>query len=56
MALWGAVAFGGMGFGGVASGIFASVVGLPWTLSLFGLIGALGSAALWIYTQRRVTG
>ncbi len=56
MALWGAVAFGGMGFGGVASGIIASIIGLPWTLSLFGLIGACGSAALWIHTRRQVTG
>jgi len=52
MALWGAMAFGGMGFGGVASGFIASAIGLPVTLMAFGLVGAAGSAGLWIYAWR----
>ncbi|MAV46455.1 MAG: MFS transporter [Alphaproteobacteria bacterium TMED89] len=51
MALWGALAFGGMGIGSVASGALASLIGLPLTLSIFGLIGALGSGILWAYSK-----
>ena len=56
MALWGALAFGGMGLGGVVSGITASLLTLPPTLILFGLIGTLGSGALWLYTTHRDLG
>lgn len=56
MALWGALAFGGLGFGGVASGITASLITLPPTLILFGLVGMLGSGAIWIYASRQSLG
>ncbi len=56
MALWGALAFGGMGIGGVASGLLASAIGLSLTLGIFGVVGSLGSAFLWLYARRTVTG
>ena len=56
MALWGALAFGGMGLGGVVSGITASLISLPPTLILFGTVGTLGSGAIWLYARQRKPG
>ncbi|MGB1156380.1 MAG: MFS transporter [Alphaproteobacteria bacterium] len=53
MAVWGAVAIGGMGLGGLVGGGLASMIGLSSTLIVFGGVGMVGSGLLWIGARQR---
>ena len=53
MAVWGAVAIGGMGLGGLVGGGLASMIGLSNTLIVFGGVGMVGSGLLWIGARQR---
>lgn len=53
MAVWGAVAIGGMGLGGLVGGGLASMIGLSNMLIVFGGVGMVGSGLLWIGARQR---
>lgn len=52
MAIWGALAIGGMGIGGMVGGGLATMLGLGATLVLFGVVCMLGSGFLWFISRR----